>query len=359
MLDHLKFKIRNHLSSKMKKNSRDPEKFDTFELFSSLSLKHHYSVNDPLALNDFISRIKKSLEGTVKNKTLAYGKRTEALFAYVVGALGEVEFIKQEDSGELFFSGEEIQAPDYRLILKNQEKILVEVKNCHNKSPDQKFKLKKDYLAKLKRYADINGLPLRIAIYFSEWKMWCLVPLQVFKEKDDSYLIDYKTAGIHSQMNMLGDAFIFMHKNNIELHLYSEDLRTVIAIGKLEGKITWDIERFRIFSNGVEITNEKEKIVSYYLLTHGKWKSTLMEEMVENDVTSGLKITYLSNFGEVNNCGPYSRIISSVFNQFTTDKAGDISNLGLDIDPVLFSIFAPKDYESEILPITRLHISLE
>ncbi len=33
----------------------------------------------------------------------------------------------------------------------------------------------------------------------------------------------------------------------------------------------------------------KKKIVSYYLLTHGKWKSTLMEEMVENDVTSGLK----------------------------------------------------------------------
>lgn len=343
----------------MKKKNRDPEKFDTLELFSSLSLKHHYSVNDPLALNAFISRIKKSLEGSVKNKTLAYGKRTEALFAYVVGALGEVQFLKQEDSGELFFWGEDIQAPDYRLILNNQEKILVEVKNCHNKSPDQKFKLKKDYITKLQKYADINGVPLKIAIYFSGWKMWCLVPLDVFKEKDDGYLIDYKTAGIHSQMGMLGDAFIFMHKTNIELHLYTDDPRSVIAIGKLEGEIAWDIEAFRIFSDGVEIVNKKEKIVSFYLLIHGKWKSTLMEEMIENNIAIGLKITCLSNFGTVNNCGPYSRIISSVFNQFTTDKNGDISNLGLDIDPILFSIFAPKNYKSEILPITRFHISLE
>ncbi|WP_186413442.1 hypothetical protein [Citrobacter portucalensis] len=65
-----------------------------------------------------------------------------------------------------------------------------------------------------------------------------------------------------------------MHKNNIELHLYSEDLRTVIAIGKLEGKITWDIERFRIFSNGVEITNEKENC---FLLFADSWE---MEEYV-------------------------------------------------------------------------------
>lgn len=343
----------------MKKQNRDPERFDTLELFSALSLKHHYNVNDPLALTAFISRIKKSLEGSVKNKTLTYGKRTEALFAYVAGALGEVQFLKQEDSGELFFEGEDIQPPDYRLILNNQEKFLVEVKNCHNKSPEQKFKLKKDYVKKLQKYGDINGLPLKIAIYFSVWKMWCLVPLDIFKEKDDGYLIDYKTAGIHSQMDMLGDAFIFMHKTHIELHLYTNDPKSVIHIAKTKGEIAWDIESFQIFSDGVEIVNKKEKIVSFYLLTHGKWKGTLMEEMIENNIAVGLKITYLSNFGTVNNCGPYSRIISSVFNQFTTDKNGDISNLGLDIDPILFSIFAPKNYESEILPILRFHNSLE
>lgn len=341
----------------MKKKIRDPEKFDAFELFSSLSLKHSYNINDSSALNDFISRVKKSLESSVKNKTLAYGKRTEALFAYVAGALGEVKFLNQEDSGELFFSGDEIQAPDYQLILNNKEKILVEVKNCNNKNPDQKFMLKMDYVEKLKRYADINQLPLKFAIYFSRWKMWILIPLEVLQKIDNSYVIDYTTAAPYSQMNRLGDAFIITQKPKMELHLFSENKNKTVSICRKENKIKWDIDGYKIFSDGIEITNKKEKIISYYLLTHGKWKNVIMEEIKNDNNVNGLKFTYSGNLEPFNNCGPYSRIISSVFNQLTTDISGNVSSLSLDIDPMIFNIFAPKDYQSEILPILRLHIS--
>ncbi|HGJ4480523.1 TPA: hypothetical protein ACJGPC_004664, partial [Salmonella enterica subsp. diarizonae] len=80
-------------------------------------------------------------------------------------------------------------------------------------------------------------------------------------------------------------------------------------------------------------------------------------EIKNDNNVNGLKFTYSGNLEPFNNCGPYSRIISSVFNQLTTDISGNVSSLSLDIDPMIFNIFAPKDYQSEILPILRLHIS--
>src|SRR5688572_22624922 len=107
----------------MKKLKRAAEKFGTLELFADMAAEHGYDLNDPMAQDDFISRVRSSIESGKKSNTTIFGKRIESLFAYVAGALGKVTLLKQEDSGDLFFAGEEVLAPDYRLTFDDRKQI--------------------------------------------------------------------------------------------------------------------------------------------------------------------------------------------------------------------------------------------
>ncbi|MBU2298015.1 MAG: hypothetical protein KKG39_06835, partial [Gammaproteobacteria bacterium] len=125
----------------MKKLKRDAEKFDVLELFADMATEHGYDLYDPLALEDFVSRVRASIEESKKSNIAIFGKRIESLFAYVAGALGKVVLLKQEDSGDIYFSGEDLIAPDYRLTFHDNEQLLVEVKNCHHKNPANKYSI--------------------------------------------------------------------------------------------------------------------------------------------------------------------------------------------------------------------------
>ena len=132
----------------MRKLIRDSEKFDVFELFSSMATEHGYDINDVNSLNDFINRVKSSIGKSTSSDIAIFGKRTESLFAYVCAALGEVILIKQEDTGDIFCNND-ILVPDYRLTLKNQKQYFVEVKNCNHSDPQKKFTISKAYYNKL------------------------------------------------------------------------------------------------------------------------------------------------------------------------------------------------------------------
>lgn len=160
----------------MKKLIRNPEKFDVLELFASMAAEQGYDLRDPVAQDDFVARVRISIEKSKNNNIAVFGKRVESLFAYVAGALGKVKLLKQEDSGDLYFVGDEVLAPDYRLTMLDGSQFLVEVKNCHLKQPEKKFSIKKEYYEKLKAYSDINGLDLKFAVYFSVWNMWVSRP---------------------------------------------------------------------------------------------------------------------------------------------------------------------------------------
>jgi len=189
----------------MRKLKRNAEKFDVLELFAEMAVEHGYSLNDPIAQDDFVSRVRNSIEESKKNKTTVFGKRVESLFAYVAGALGKVILLKQEDSGDIYFSGIEIIAPDYRLTFEEGEQILVEVKNCHLKDPAGKYSIQKSYYLKLKKYADLNSLELRFAIYFSSWNIWTLLSIDSFEKNKNSYTIGFARAIACSEMSRLGD----------------------------------------------------------------------------------------------------------------------------------------------------------
>ena len=190
-------------------------------MFADIAAEHGYELNDPATKEEFLTRVRVAIDKSTKSDIEIYGKRTESLFAYVAGALGNLVLLKQEDSGDFYFSGGEITAPDYRLTLEGGDQFLVEVKNCHFKVPTKKYYIKRNYYEKLKLYSDLNGLELRFAIYFSAWNIWTLVIIDNFEENEKSYTIDLVRAMACSEMAMLGDCMIGTSPD-LELHLLAD-----------------------------------------------------------------------------------------------------------------------------------------
>ncbi|WP_240507256.1 hypothetical protein [Vibrio cholerae] len=84
------------------KISRNPEKFDSFELYSKLCAKNALDINDENSVDKVIEDLRTSLKQNHKNLNLVFGKRVESMFGMLAASLGKCSLIKQEDGGEFF-----------------------------------------------------------------------------------------------------------------------------------------------------------------------------------------------------------------------------------------------------------------
>lgn len=339
----------------MKKLRRNPEKFGALDLFADMAVEHGYCLDDAQAQDDFVSRIRQSLSNGKRSDTTIYGKRVESLFAYVVGALGEVALLKQEDSGDIFYSGDEVIAPDYRATFKNHEQLLVEVKNCHHKNPKERFVIKKAYVEKLQRYAEINGVDLRIAVYFSSWNIWTLLSLSSFKESDKNYSIDIIRAMACTEMSVLGDCTVCTTPD-LEIHLLADanEAEEIDVSGQAKF-VTRDV---KFYCSGNEILDEKEKEIAFYLIRFGRWVEKEAEAVVKNNKLLMVKFVYAPESQDNPDFSPVGNLSGMVTNAFgeLTVKNGDVVALKLGVDPSTFRVLIPADYKGKRLPLWRFVI---
>ncbi|GAB2797517.1 hypothetical protein GCM10027040_25200 [Halomonas shantousis] len=342
----------------MKKLKRNAEKFDVLELFADMATEHGYDLNDPLDQEDFVIRVRSSIEESKKSKNAIFGKRIESLFAYVAGALGKVILLKQEDSGDIYFSGEEMLAPDYRITFHDNEQLLVEVKNCHHKNPANKYSIKKDYFNKLKKYADLNGLDLKLAIYFSSWNFWALLSIESFEENKNSYTIDLARAMACSEMAHLGDCMVGTAPD-LELHLLADAAEAAEA-GEIDdsGRALFITRDVKIYCTGNEVTDEEEKKIAFYLIRFGTWLESETEAIVSDNKLLGIKFVYSPESQEESNfaiIGHLSTMITNGFRNHTV-KNGDVFALKLGLDPSVFKVLIPQEYKGKNLPLWRFVI---
>lgn len=339
----------------MKKLKRDAEKFDVLELFADMATEHGYNLNDPLAQEDFVTRVRASIEESKKSNIAIFGKRIESLFAYVAGALGKVILLKQEDSGDIFFSDEEILAPDYRLIFQDNEQLLVEVKNCHHKNLANKYSIKKNYFNKLKKYSDLNGLDLKFAIYFSSWNLWALLGIESFEENKSSYTIDLARAMACSEMARLEDCMVGTVPD-LELHLLADTKEA----GEIDdsGQAPFTIRDVKIYCAGNEVTDEEEKKIAFYLIQFGTWLERDTEAIISDNKLLGMKFVYSPQSQEEPNFAIIGYLSTMVTNGFRnhTVKNGDVVALKLGLDPSVFKVLIPQDYKGQSLPLWRFVI---
>jgi Holliday junction resolvase len=340
----------------MKKLTRNPEKFDVLELFSSMATTNGYKINNLSSVEEFISCVKSSIEESAKNDITKFGKRIESQFAYVVGALGKTRLLKQEDSGNIYYVDDEIIAPDYKVILNDDSQILIEVKNFYSNDLTKEFTLEKDYYIKLQKYSDINKISLKFAIYFTIMNQWVLLPISAFKENDTSYTIDLANAMAKSEMALLGDRMIATTPN-LEIHILTNNSEAKIVTAS--GITDFTIRDTKFLCSNKEVTDDIEKNIFFNFIRFGTWIEEESEAIMDNDKLLGIKIVYapkeLTEQGfEV--IGLLSSMISNKFKELTI-KNGEVESMDLGINPSQFKIFIPDDYDSEILPLWQFIMS--
>jgi len=339
----------------MKKLIRNPNKFDVLELFSSMATSNGYKINNVDSIDDFIKCVSSSIKESAADDRTKFGKRIESLFAYVIGALGQVKLLKQEDSGNIYYLDDEILAPDYKVILKDDSQLLIEVKNFHSRNIEKEFKLEEYYYLKLKKYSDMNNISLKFAIYFSTMNQWVLLPITAFKKIKKTFSIDFVTAYAKSEMSLLGDRVIGTIPN-LEIHILTNKSESKPIT--TSGLIDFTIRETKFFCNVHEVKNIVEQRIAFDLIRYGKWEEQATEVIMDNDNFLGIKFTYAPT--EVSKqkfeiVGTLSGMISNKFKELTI-KNGKVEALDLDLHPSLFKIFIPDDYNSTNLPLWQFII---
>lgn len=335
----------------VKRMKRNPEKFEVIDLYTTLGRENGYKLSVDEDLDNFISRVKDSLKASFDNKNLLHGKRVEALFAHVAGALGQCQLIKQEDSGNLFSDGNDIQAPDYVLVLKDGQRIFVEVKNCHFSNPKSPYPFRKDYVERLEKYAELNGAPLKFAIYFSFFNKWLLVSKESLIEQHRRYVATFLHSTAMNEMAILGDRMIGV-KPPLSVVLVAD--RDKPAFVDENAQAQFIISDVKLYCDGVEILDKTEKDIAFYLVRFGNFLESECKAFYDGEELRGVKFDYApespSEEQIFSMIGDLSSMVSSSYSDHTVNDRKLVA-LDTKADPEIFSVYIPDSYHGEHLPL--------
>ncbi|MQW42533.1 hypothetical protein GHK68_09320 [Sinorhizobium meliloti] len=335
----------------MKRVKRDPAKFDAIELFTAVARDRGYKLNVEGDMESFLDTVKGSLLASQTNPLLLHGKRAEALFAHVAGALGHCQFIKQEDSGAIFTVAGNLIAPDYKIVLNDGSALLVEVKNFFIKSFDKEFTLSAKTMSGLEKYAELSELPLKIAIYFSNVNTWALLPKSAFKRVGKRLSISFGRAMALNEMATLGDRTI------ATLPRLSVEFRTTpdLAMEPDENsEVVFTIKSMHFECGDTEIMGDDAREIAFYLMRYGRW--TCGEPMALLDDKKVIAIQFVFEPEEVHEdqccetIGGLSQMISSAYRELTVDETGVVA-LDIRHDPEIFTLRIPEGFKNHTLPL--------
>jgi len=337
----------------MKRIAREPEKFEVLDLFTAIGRTRGLKIGEPASIDIFSKVLRESIEIVHANRNILHGKRVEAMFAHIAGSLGACRIIKAEDAGEIFVDGDEIRVPDYRLVLKSGETLLVEVKNCHIDSPRKSFVIAKRYFDRLERYAELNRVELKIAVYFSRLNRWCLLSKRAFREQGDRLECSLISALAKNEMAQLGDIMLATTPTlRLELLADPEKAASIDDNGNVE----FIIYKTRLLCADNELTSPLEQRLAIHFMRYGDWDEDEEPIIVDGKL---LGVAYTARPTEVDNevpfsiLGQFSSMASIAYSEFTVVDRVPVA-LDAPVDPEAFSLAIPPDYKSATFPIFRI-----
>lgn len=155
-----------------------------------------------------LDALTKALSRVPQSEILVHGKRVESMFSYVASALGHCVAVKEEDAGELYSMNTDLAVPDFRVLTLEGKQFFVEVKNCHKVGTQYRYRMTRDYLTKLRNYANMFGCELKIAIYWSKYNLWSMVTADAFEFDGVRYSISMGQCMKRNEMTIIGDCMV-------------------------------------------------------------------------------------------------------------------------------------------------------
>lgn len=316
-------------------------------LFDAIATAEGLSVGTKTTTRRVLKRIG---ELTRPNPILMHGKRVEAMFAAVAAALGKCALIREEDVGDLY-SVTPVQPPDYRIVLLDGAELLIEVKNCHETR--KPLRLKADYVERLSGYGKLLGRQVKLAIYWSRWNAWTLVPLKALTTSAGKAVITFPDAMKSNEMATLGDHMIATTPP-LAIRVSADPSKSRKAL--TEGQFELTIGKVELFCGGRRVDDKLEKSIVNHFMLFGRWPQTTTVEVQNGDlqwfefVAEPEELTPGQGFSIV---GEASAMISRHFDFRTVSMSGEIQRLQPLVAPNKFGIDIPHDYKGRDVPIWR------
>lgn len=338
----------------MKRITRNHEQFDVLDLFNSIGRVQGYSFDLESSKNDFIARVENAFNTTKENPITIYGRRVESMFGYIIASLGQCKLVKQEDAGDTFYSEDnEVQPPDYRVVTRENEEFLVEVKNCNLTDPAKELRFQKKYLDKLIAYSNLFDTKLKFAIYWNQYNSWTFIDLTSLIENDTYFSINFMRAMKTNEMCAFGDKQIAtVPPIKICLSAFKGNEQPVDQ----DGNALFKTDAAVMFAGGGIVKNKLEQNLAFYFMMFSEWIESRSEPVIENGKLTGI-IFQCEPREPVENqefqmLGYLSSMISSQY-KLATSSGNGVALLSPKNEPNSLGIVIPDDYKGEDLKLWR------
>jgi hypothetical protein len=331
--------------------------FDILDQLGRFGAQRNISLRDPSAPGAFADHVSQSVGRALADPALMHGQRSEAMFEALVVSLGEYRLLTREDGGNVFPAGQFV-APDFRVVLPDGRRWLVEVKNVYEEEPFEQSRtlFRRDYHAKLDAYARATGAELKLAVFWARWSIWTLVSPDRLVDADGSLTLDMMTAMRVNEMAALGDMSIGT-RAPLTLRLIMDPDRSG-AIGD-DGLVKAMIGGTSLRSEDREILDPAEREIAFTLMQHGQWVEQEPVPIIDGDRLVAMEFTWRPQEEEVDQgfdfIGSLSRIFAHYYAAHTLDDR-EVVQLRAPLRPSWFAPLIAPGYVSDALPLWRFSL---
>ena len=301
-------------------------------------------------IEEFASHAQDSLARSLEDKAFLHGLRVEKMFEVLVVSLDNFRLFKTEDVGEVH--GEDLsRAPDFRLVLKDGEQLLIEVKNVYVENPSKQRKhFSPEYIKSLLDYSDLMKCSLKVAIFWARWGFWTLVDVKTFQLPDGSVDIKMPDAMKANEMSKLGDIMVGT-KAPLRLVLKADLNKPRIL--HPNDKTEFTIGGVSLFSEEVELDDPIEQQIVWMMMNYGSWEMNGPYPIMNGDSLEGIELIFapqsLTNQG-FEMVGYLSTFFSRYYSEITIKNA-EVVQLEGDPVPEWFRPIQKFDHKSAKLPL--------
>jgi hypothetical protein len=217
------------------------------------------SIQDGKTLESFRERVGLAVENAIANPAFVHGHLVQSMFLQLIASLDVVKLVKQEDAGEIYSQDEALRVPDIRvLVTENAPSILIEVKNFYQREGREPYPLGENYVNGLEKYASLMRCDLLIAIYWTRWNIWTLVPPTSFSKAGTGRTITLSEALIANRMALLGDKHIAT-RAPLRIVIRPDKAKPILRKGN---ELDFTIGAFELYSQEVRIADPVDKEIA-------------------------------------------------------------------------------------------------
>lgn len=332
---------------------RTPLRFDLLQLFEAHLDARGGTLQDVNAQGEFVASLGQPLTHTVADSRLVRGLRTEAMFAALVASLGQIELIKHEDVGTAWTARRKLKIPDYRIVLPDSTTFLVEVKHFHQGgTPTKPFPISRNYLTALHAYGELVGCPVKLAVYWEQWNLWTLVPLSACEHRGRTAL-SMERAFKANDMGILGDLHIGT-RFPLRFRLIADPTRERTLDGN--GEVAFTIGGVELYCGDRRLIGKREQSIAMWFMLYGGWDEEATAEISDGKLVGAdfIRMPQEDHGQGFELVGTLSSLFSSMYLS-STSEADRVTRLGIKVVAGSLGSLIPDDYQSNTLPLWRLH----